>query len=239
MVLDHHPLGLSTRSNVLRPSMVHRSLQPPFSRVHLTNLSRLCIITSFTIYVLAGREIFRKRQQLRSFGAISPFGLANVIPTLPTLSNGLRSPSPLDLYKTTEIQVTSEIARPSSEKAASCGRHGHTRCASQQLSLPTEHPQDCQPRSPAGVSAAPYEPYSVIIERGNGNRCSRVSSRSNSMQGPQQTQQATRVRNVAMEANTAAWGYTKCCILFFISLLVTWVRIPAFPTKSSSTLSGP
>ena len=26
-----------------------------------------------------------------------------------------------------------------------------------------------------------------------------------------------------MEANTAAWGYTKCAILFFVSLLVTWV----------------
>ena len=27
----------------------------------------------------------------------------------------------------------------------------------------------------------------------------------------------------AMEANRAAWGYTKVAILFFISLLVTWV----------------
>ena len=32
-----------------------------------------------------------------------------------------------------------------------------------------------------------------------------------------------RNNRAALEANTAAWGYTKCAILFFISLLVTWV----------------
>lgn len=32
-----------------------------------------------------------------------------------------------------------------------------------------------------------------------------------------------RSNRAALEANTAAWSYTKCAILFFISLLVTWV----------------
>lgn len=27
----------------------------------------------------------------------------------------------------------------------------------------------------------------------------------------------------AMEANTAGWAYTKCAVLFFVSLLITWV----------------
>ena len=30
-------------------------------------------------------------------------------------------------------------------------------------------------------------------------------------------------RNPANDANAAAWGYTKVALLFFISLLVTWV----------------
>lgn len=32
-----------------------------------------------------------------------------------------------------------------------------------------------------------------------------------------------RKSNAAMEANKAAWGYTKVALLFFVSLLVTWV----------------
>ena len=30
-----------------------------------------------------------------------------------------------------------------------------------------------------------------------------------------------------MEANAAAWGYTKVALLFFVSLLVTWASAPA------------
>ncbi len=32
-----------------------------------------------------------------------------------------------------------------------------------------------------------------------------------------------RKNRPAMEANIAAWGYTKCALLFFVSLLITWV----------------
>ena len=42
--------------------------------------------------------------------------------------------------------------------------------------------------------------------------------------GPPPTPTTThRQRTSALEANTAAWGYTKCCILFFLSMLITWV----------------
>lgn len=63
-----------------------------------------------------------------------------------------------------------------------------------------------------------YEPYSITIGRGSADHtvaqrpplpCSRASN--------------IRQNNAAMDANTAAWGYTKCAILFFLSLLVTWV----------------
>ncbi|MCJ1434383.1 hypothetical protein MMC27_003751 [Xylographa pallens] len=33
----------------------------------------------------------------------------------------------------------------------------------------------------------------------------------------------SRQQNLAMDANTAAWGYLKCAMLFFLSLLITWV----------------
>lgn len=35
-----------------------------------------------------------------------------------------------------------------------------------------------------------------------------------------------RSNRAAMEANTAAWGYTKVALLFFVSLLITWLRLP-------------
>lgn len=50
-----------------------------------------------------------------------------------------------------------------------------------------------------------------------------------------------RHQKAAAEANRAAWGYTKIAILFFLSLLITWVRIQAhslrvFPHFSSESL---
>ena len=44
-------------------------------------------------------------------------------------------------------------------------------------------------------------------------------------------------RNPANDANAAAWGYTKVALLFFVSLLVTWVsRIPSIPRIRSLSL---
>ena len=37
---------------------------------------------------------------------------------------------------------------------------------------------------------------------------------------------AQRSNRTAMEANRAAFGYTKVALLFFVSLLVTWVLPP-------------
>ena len=44
-----------------------------------------------------------------------------------------------------------------------------------------------------------------------------------SSSAPHRTDLQRRSNRAALEANTAAWSYTKCAILFFISLLVTWV----------------
>ena len=35
---------------------------------------------------------------------------------------------------------------------------------------------------------------------------------------------AGHVQNPSLQANAAAWGYTKAAMLFFVSLLITWVR---------------
>lgn len=37
-----------------------------------------------------------------------------------------------------------------------------------------------------------------------------------------------RSGNNAVEANTAAWAYCRCAMLFFLALVITWVRFPPF-----------
>ena len=55
-------------------------------------------------------------------------------------------------------------------------------------------------------------------------------------------------RNPANDANAAAWGYTKVALLFFVSLLVTWVsqiaatariRSIGFCVQSTDIFLGP
>ncbi|MCJ1331611.1 hypothetical protein MMC10_008302 [Thelotrema lepadinum] len=54
--------------------------------------------------------------------------------------------------------------------------------------------------------------YSVSVR--GGNQHADVESSGHNRQ---------RQRTTALEANTAAWRYTKCCLLFFSSLLITWL----------------
>ncbi|MCJ1387419.1 hypothetical protein MMC18_000262 [Xylographa bjoerkii] len=57
-----------------------------------------------------------------------------------------------------------------------------------------------------------FSPYVVKVERGQKRP-----------ESPLVQSIHSRQHNVAMDANTAAWGYLKCAILFFMSLLITWV----------------
>ena len=45
-------------------------------------------------------------------------------------------------------------------------------------------------------------------------------------------------RNTALEANTAAWAYCRCAMLFFLALVITWVSPPthALPPQFPLTL---
>jgi len=108
--------------------------------------------------------------------------------------------NPFTSYKTTEIRVTSELA-----------------C----LPTPsdTELSDKLDPKS-KGLSSQGYEQYSIKIERGP------MAQAPPPTPGAQAAVQ--RHNNAAMEANTAAWGYTKCALMFFASLMITWVR-SSFP----------
>ena len=119
--------------------------------------------------------------------------------------------NPFTSYKTTEIHITSELATLP-----------HTNLSQTSMIL---DPSD------RAMSIQGYEQYSVTIEKGTRNPMERITEISASRHS------IYRQHNAAMEANTAAWAYTKCAILFFFSLLITWVSFfHRFSLSHSSTL---
>jgi hypothetical protein len=74
---------------------------------------------------------------------------------------------------------------------------------------------------PERLPKPPNAAYSVTI---SSNRLGQPAPNSVVIQAPPQRSapsQPTRRRNY--EANNAAWSYTKCAILFFTAMLVTWI----------------
>lgn len=100
----------------------------------------IVILTTFTIYTIAGIDIFQKRRQLRSFYKTSP----NAIP--PILEN------PFTSTKTTEVKITSEaIVLP-----------GSPRCMSPAIRMHQSRYSNDRNQ------AQNYQQYSITIESGNG-----------------------------------------------------------------------
>ncbi|MCJ1440531.1 MAG: hypothetical protein MMC23_001015 [Stictis urceolatum] len=119
--------------------------------------------------------------------------------------------NPFTAYKTTEIHVTSELAEYPIEANIP---HTHSRNS---IRL------DPQSKS---MSNCGWQQYSVSISKGpkviNPFRYDGGEDRSGEI----------KANNVALEANAAAWGYTKCALLFFVSLLITWVPSSIFRVHS-------
>ena len=152
---------------------------------------------TFTIYVWAGKEIFEKRRQLRRF---APFQQDKGHPLIenPFTAPGVSS-------KTVDIQITSELAPTMNSSEVN-------------LSNP-------QRQSTAARSQKHYSAYSVTIDAGQ--RRPSLMDRDFPPAPPRRQDRALHAAaTMTMEANKAAFNYTKCAALFFLSLLVTWVRTP-------------
>ncbi|KAI1371533.1 family A G protein-coupled receptor-like protein [Hypoxylon crocopeplum] len=152
------------------------------------------LITMF-IYIRAGGEIYKKRKQLRNFGA----------------SSSAHDPEAITMddpysVKTTEVTVTSESAEGSGNgiDLAPLGRFTLNK---------------------------PNGAYSVTIssDANNNGRSQQVDTtlpiQSNVPPTPStaRARAKTQKRRANYEANNAAWSYSKCAILFFTALLVTWI----------------
>ncbi|KAI1799824.1 family A G protein-coupled receptor-like protein [Daldinia bambusicola] len=154
------------------------------------------ILLTMSIYIRAGKDIYQKRKQLRNFGA----------------SSSAHDPEALNMndpysVKTTEVTVTSESIEESGNgiDLAPLGR----------FSMNKNKPS-----------------YSVTISsnnnRGESSRAQeadRIAPIQNLPQTPSAVQSRVKSqrRRANFEANNAAWSYSKCAILFFTALLVTWL----------------
>ena len=115
----------------------------------------------------------------------------------------MRIENPFTGFKTTEIHVTSELATLQSPNASNL------------FSMPDK-------KNPV-IDGKGYDQYSVAI----GSTPLGPGSETRPPMTPRaHSTVAQRNNRAAMEANRAAFGYTKVALLFFVSLLVTWVSSP-------------
>ncbi|KAI1486071.1 hypothetical protein F5X96DRAFT_272010 [Biscogniauxia mediterranea] len=155
----------------------------------------MVILLTFFIYLRAGRDIYRKRKQLHNFGSSGTHD-----------ADLWMFEDPLAV-KTTEVSVTSETIGQGQQgiDLAPLGRSDSTSCveagqnAAYSVTISSSKKGDRRSQGPPPTAIRDAQPSSSIRPR------PKTKKRAN------------------YEANNAAWSYTKCALLFFTALLVTWV----------------
>ncbi|KAI0377452.1 family A G protein-coupled receptor-like protein [Hypomontagnella monticulosa] len=152
------------------------------------------ILLTMFIYIRTGGEIYKKRKQLRNFGA----------------SSSAHDPEPLTMddpysVKTTEVTVTTEPVGESGIDLAPLGRFTTTNKQMTAYSVTVSSNAKNNNSSQPGEIMSPITPAVPPTPSG-------IRSRAK-----------TQKRRANFEANNAAWSYSKCAILFFTALLVTWI----------------
>ncbi|KAH6840978.1 hypothetical protein B0I37DRAFT_357812 [Chaetomium sp. MPI-CAGE-AT-0009] len=214
----------------------------------------IVMLITCSIYIRAGREIYKKHQQLKQF----------------SFSTSHHDPDPAhaveDLFsstKTTEVYVTTEVIdkqdhidltrlgrgeRRQSQgsspqrppKAAysvtiSSHRHGDNSADGEQQ----QQQQQQQHRVQTTITADPQASGPGLTRvttnthnndnNNNDNPLTQTTTNTahHPSQNPTQTQtsgnQNPLRRRAAYEATNATWSYTKCALLFFTAMLVTWI----------------
>ncbi|KAI3573821.1 hypothetical protein IWW34DRAFT_886265 [Fusarium oxysporum f. sp. albedinis] len=170
----------------------------------------LVIAVTFFIYIRAGNTIYQKRRELDDFSS-----------TDRDLTYGGDN---IGTIKTTEVSVTTEAMTPNA------------------IHL---QPMSRQPPDPSDPNSNGI--YSVHISAhgnsrdiaGEGVPIERQQTRV-SVAVPQQRSGGNPARRRNRELNNASWQYTKCALLFFTAILITWVPSSAnrvysvLNTKSTS-----
>ncbi|KAJ6779342.1 hypothetical protein PWT90_04280 [Aphanocladium album] len=180
------------------------------------------IVLTFFIYIRAGRTIYEKRKQLRDFHSSDPDPLS---------VNGDAQYS----VRTTEVIVTSELIDTADGAAAAAPFGRHTAISAEPRSSrdETSRAYSIHVTSNSVVSARSADDVGLPIQGRHDDTAAKPAPQpiSSFTTRPQQPlPPATRAprapnphRRRNHELNNAAWSYTKCAILFFTAILITWI----------------
>ncbi len=180
-----------------------------------------------TIYGVTGRDIFKQRAALRSF-------TKNQIVPLPKLKNPFTTEFPAQVTKVTEIKVTSEAVEEVEQSPSFDTDHSSD--GESRMSYSSFH-EAAQLRSHSrqGSHGKAYPPRKgslkgVHCKGRNVNYITSVTSGKDSLRSDDVRMRGDSVvhihsNNVAMRANTAAWGYAKVAMLMFIAMFIVWVSV--------------
>lgn len=178
----------------------------------------MVIVVTTYIYVRAGREIYIKHRELKDLNYTSHY-----------------EPEPLPLNnpfntKTTEVTVSvseapgsidlSHLGVSSHDNPLLSGRTTHPAAYSVSISAqPATSSASATPPGPTtipGPHNSPTTPTTPITP---------ITTGGGAAAHPQQQQQQhyKSRRKAAIDANNAAWSYTKVAMLFFTAMLVTWI----------------
>ncbi|KAK3346902.1 hypothetical protein B0T25DRAFT_634228 [Lasiosphaeria hispida] len=202
----------------------------------------VAIIITMAIYIRAGREIFKKRRKMLNFSGSGTgtggngghgnevFATADLFTpvikttevihttelvqkTVPSTSAIPEHPAPIEepniSYSVTISADAKANERDSLDGMDDMDLDGETTAASIQSSNTiTNDSSSPNPNSPSSTSPNPRI---------------RVNPSSQNVPSAANILQARRRFQRTMEAHNATWSYTKCAILFFSALLITWI----------------
>ncbi|AEO68381.1 uncharacterized protein THITE_2130131 [Thermothielavioides terrestris NRRL 8126] len=209
----------------------------------------VAILIAMTIYLRTGREIYRKRRKMLKFSS-SATGTFTGTATGSEPFSPLYEFSPAFNYKTTEVVQTTEIIKP--PPAAKPGTippapplKDPNVSYSVTISADIEAARQLNRRvSFEDTIDTASPPIPARNNNSNNNKSSRAARALSSVQasiisGTTTTQSTNphphppprppppapthRRRHPHHDAHSAAWSYTKCAILFFVALLLTWI----------------
>ena len=202
------------------------------------------------IYIRAGREIYNKRRKMLNFsstGTTTAVGSEPFSPLSDEFSSAFN-------FKTTEVVQTTEIIQPPPPTAM--GGDASTtplplKSYSVTISADVQHPHTRPSLDDLDTLNTTTATLNSIASdtSNNNNPVARVTSTTNpprrtitnAIPIPTYTTPTpandirTRRRNVH-DTHSATWSYTKCAILFFAALLITW--IPSSGNRVYSLING-
>ncbi|KAL2021858.1 hypothetical protein VTK56DRAFT_6453 [Thermocarpiscus australiensis] len=207
----------------------------------------VAILAAMSIYIRAGREIYRKRLKMLKF---SSTGTGTAVGSAPlSLNNDV---SPAFNFRTTEVVQTSEfihppapVAAPGTISSSPASFEDQNVSYSVTISANANHRaslDDCDGADAATTatltstaSNGDHHPVKPNPAKDKATPTTQLSTRTTN-NPQQQARRRPHYHHHCYESHSAAWSYTKCAILFFCALLVTW--IPSSGNRVYSLVHG-